>query len=641
MISRRAFALFLLLLCGPWAVVARAADAGGAFEFVLGKMAATEGDAGQAIEAYERAIELGPDDAYLRLEYGELLLHLARGGSGEVRADRLRQARAQATAAMRLAGDNRDVLRFASDVELSAADADPASLERARDLLERLRDSDPSDLGTMTALGQVYMRKQEFAKAADVFHEAIRNRPQSRMLYPLWVDALIKAGQSEQAEAALREALATDPDGLDSRLTLADLLSDRGDHAAAVELLRAAPAEDRGKLDVRRRLAFELYRTGDLAGAEAELKPVLAEEPDFFGGRYLRALLMEAQGRNDEAAAEFDALRAQVPDNADLAASLARVLERQGKPEEAARVLQQAADSQDAASRPQEAAALRIQIGMIWSRAGKWEEAARAVEPLLASSSEDLRSDALLVYSDALARGGRGEEALTALAKAGPSPSPAVVAQRADVLFRIGRAEDAETAIAQLVASGDARSELLAAEVYQRVDRDAQAVAVLEKARVSAPDSREVAFRLATAYERSGKREQAIAAFRGLLELQPDFAPALNYLGYMYAERGESLDEALALTRKAVDLDPGNGAYVDSLGWTYFQRREYDSAREYLERAAGLMPGDATILEHLGDVYVALGEPGRARVAYQKALGLEGENSQALRRKLSDLRPGS
>jgi hypothetical protein len=45
------------------------------------------------------------------------------------------------------------------------------------------------------------------------------------------------------------------------------------------------------------------------------------------------------------------------------------------------------------------------------------------------------------------------------------------------------------------------------------------------------PESREVAFRLAAAYERGGRREVAIDAFRGLLERQPDFAPALNYLG--------------------------------------------------------------------------------------------------------------
>ncbi len=637
---RRAWAIALLASLGL-CPADRAAAANGAFDFVLGKLAAVEGDAQEALVAYEKAVALGPDDPYLRLEYGELLLRLAHGAHGAARADWVRRARVQADAATRLDDGNRDVLRFAADVELVTAESDSAALDRARDLLEKLRLADPGDLGTMTALGQVYMRQQAFDKAAEVFHQAIQNRPQSRMLYPLWVDALIKGGQTAQAEAALREALATDPEGLDNRLTLVDLLSDRGDHRGAAELLRAAPAEDQSKLEVRRRLAFELFRIGDLAGAEAQLAPVLEAEPDFFGGRYLRALIFEAQGRNDDAAGEFEGLRSRVPENVELSASLARIRERQGRREDAARVLAEAAAAQESAGKSQEAGGLRLQIGMLWSRAQNWRAAALAVEPLLSSPEEDVRSDALLVYSDALARDGRGEDALAALDRAGPPTTASLAAQRAEVLFRLGRPEEAEAAIAKLVEGGDARALLLGADVYQRFDQDARAIALLESARTGSPDSREVAFRLAAAYESSGRRAEAITAFRGLLERQPDFAPALNYLGYMYAERGESLDEAVALTRRAVDLDPGNGAYVDSLGWAYFQRRDYSAARDYLERAAGLLPSDATILEHLGDVYLALGDRGRARVAYQKALGLEGDNTEALRRKLSELRPGS
>jgi tetratricopeptide (TPR) repeat protein len=612
----------------------------GALQFVLGKLAATEGDAREALASYDQAIAAGPDDPYLRLEYGELLLRLARGGQGQARSEMLERARVQSAAAMKLDPENRDVLRFAADLELSTAESDPQALARAKDLLERLRAGDPGDLGTMTALGQVYMRQQDFAKAAEVFHQAIQNRPQSRMLYPLWVDALTKAGKSAEAEAALRESLAADPEGLDNRLTLADQLSDRGDHRGAVAILEQAPPADRSKLEVRRRLAFELYRVGDLQAATAELEPVLAEEPDFFGGRYLRALLFEAQGKDDEAARELEALRSRVPDNVELSSALARVRERQGQRDEAARVLTAAASAQEAAGKAREAGALRLQLGMMWSRAQSWQAAASAVESLLGSTDDDLRSDALLIYSDALARAGRGEDALAALNRAAGS-SPAVVAQRAEVLFRLGRAAEAEAVIAKLVESGDAQALLLGAEVYQRFDREPEAIALLEKASHRSPDSREVAFRLGAAYERGGRRGEAISAFRGLLDRQPDFAPALNYLGYMFAEHGESLDEAVSLTRRAVDLDPGNGAYVDSLGWAYFQRRDYTAAREYLERAAGLMPADATILEHLGDVYVALGDRGRARTAYEKALGLEGDNSAALRRKLSDLRPGS
>ncbi len=113
-----------------------------------------------------------------------------------------------------------------------------------------------------------------------------------------------------------------------------------------------------------------------------------------------------------------------------------------------------------------------------------------------------------------------------------------------------------------------------------------------------------------------------------MLELEPDFHAALNYLGYTFAEAGINLEEALTLASRAVALDPDNGAYVDSLGWAYFRLGRPEQARNYLERAARLEPEDATLHEHLGDVYVALGQMERARQAYQRALELEGDNAE-------------
>ena len=98
-----------------------------------------------------------------------------------------------------------------------------------------------------------------------------------------------------------------------------------------------------------------------------------------------------------------------------------------------------------------------------------------------------------------------------------------------------------------------------------------------------------------------------------------------------------NLEEALSLVSRAVTLDPDNGAYVDSLGWTYFRLGRTDQARGMLERAARLDPEDATLQEHLGDVYVALGQTERARQAYQRSLDLEGSNTEQVRRKLGDL----
>jgi tetratricopeptide (TPR) repeat protein len=113
----------------------------------------------------------------------------------------------------------------------------------------------------------------------------------------------------------------------------------------------------------------------------------------------------------------------------------------------------------------------------------------------------------------------------------------------------------------------------------------------------------------------------------------------LNYLGYTYAEQGIKLNEAEALIRRALAISPHDGFYIDSLGWVYYRRGEYDKAIEYLERAVALAPDDPTIAEHLGDAYRQAGRNSDALRIYRDALSraTEPEQSERLRTKIDDL----
>jgi tetratricopeptide (TPR) repeat protein len=103
-------------------------------------------------------------------------------------------------------------------------------------------------------------------------------------------------------------------------------------------------------------------------------------------------------------------------------------------------------------------------------------------------------------------------------------------------------------------------------------------------------------------YEKMKKIDLAEAEFRKILEVSPDYAPALNYLGYMLADRNVKLAEALTLITKALDLEPNSGAYLDSLGWVYYKMNRLPEAEENLRQALLRTPRDATVHDHMGDV---------------------------------------
>jgi tetratricopeptide (TPR) repeat protein len=110
--------------------------------------------------------------------------------------------------------------------------------------------------------------------------------------------------------------------------------------------------------------------------------------------------------------------------------------------------------------------------------------------------------------------------------------------------------------------------------------------------------------------------------FRKVLAGDPQNSMTLNYLGYMLADRGMKLDEALTLIKKAVDLDPTNGAYLDSLGWAYFKLGKYDQAEDNLNKASHLqrMGSDPTVQEHLGDLFQKTGRLKQAAAHWERAL---------------------
>ena len=117
----------------------------------------------------------------------------------------------------------------------------------------------------------------------------------------------------------------------------------------------------------------------------------------------------------------------------------------------------------------------------------------------------------------------------------------------------------------------------------------------------------------------------------------PD-AEVYNSLGYIFADHGYRLRDALAYILKAVELAPDNGAIADSYAWVLFRLKRYEDAKKEILRAIELLGDDidATNIDHAGDIFFALGDSEAARKYWEQALDLTGDvDFEAIERKLS------
>jgi tetratricopeptide (TPR) repeat protein len=276
------------------------------------------------------------------------------------------------------------------------------------------------------------------------------------------------------------------------------------------------------------------------------------------------------------------------------------------------------------------------QLGRFAESAETFARARDVVEPP--------EAELLGYHVDALVLAGERERALTeARAARGRFPEDAALAtQEAHILRELGRPAEAERIVAGLLRRTTSDPETLreVAEFHQRGREFAEAEGLLrELARVRSGDAR-VLFMLGAVQERQKKHAEAEASFREALGRDPQFAPALNYLGYMFADRGEKLPEALDLLHRAIALDPENGAYLDSLGWALFRSNRAEEAEGYLRRAVAKERESAVVFDHLGDVLKVRGKLLEAVEYWTRALSARDEEQEldraAVERKIKE-----
>jgi tetratricopeptide (TPR) repeat protein len=95
-----------------------------------------------------------------------------------------------------------------------------------------------------------------------------------------------------------------------------------------------------------------------------------------------------------------------------------------------------------------------------------------------------------------------------------------------------------------------------------------------------------------------GRPDESIDWYARALAVDPEFANALNGIGYVLACEGKDGARALTYCRKAVDLKPDNPAYLDSLAWAYHKLGFSDEARNQINKALVRAPESSEICDH-------------------------------------------
>ncbi|MBN2209137.1 MAG: tetratricopeptide repeat protein [Candidatus Coatesbacteria bacterium] len=180
-------------------------------------------------------------------------------------------------------------------------------------------------------------------------------------------------------------------------------------------------------------------------------------------------------------------------------------------------------------------------------------------------------------------------------------------------------------------------------EAYQQCKQFDNAIVLARTMVARLPKNSQLRYFLASFMEQAGRTDEAIKELEILIKVDPSFAAALNYLGYIYIDRGMKLQRGISLVRAALAIEPHNSAFLDSLGWGLYKFGDLKAAVEYLERAiAGLEDpaSEPVICGHLAMAYQRTGNPKEAQ-KYLKIAESATSDPQALRQLLREFSSAS
>lgn len=491
-------------------------------------------------------------------------------------------------------------------------------LDLAMDSLNEVAALDPEAVTPLLGLLRAHRRQGDLESALKVSRRATALQPGNADLWLIQGESHHALQQFDEAITCFNKAIELRPDDLLGYGALVEVQEQRNDMVAAVDIYERLIARNPGSAALYYQLAGTLTQINDREGAMAAYRKVVELEPRVVQAHLLLGVLLLDAGQHDEAVARLKHYLDLRPGDATALESLAGAYERAGNTPEALACLRQILSGKDAAPKH------HFQTAWLLFRTGECgaanETAPESGAPLLAG---------MLRVLCLLAEGGDPTEEIAALDAMEGDLEQETAATLADMLRLFGFSEAGTQLFAALDSDNAAvrGSRVLRGvrgRVLEALERWSEAAAVFGELAAADPMDRWSRYHLATCHEKLKNDAEAERNLKAFLELDPDNAEVLNFLGYFYAERGVNLKEAEELLNRALKLEPDNPFYLDSLGWVYFRMGRCREALDHVQRAVyGMNTDDAVLRDHLGDIHQCLGDTARAVAEWQRALRLD------------------
>jgi tetratricopeptide (TPR) repeat protein len=581
----------------------------------------------KAIDEYRLAIQNDPSSEFLNAGLAELYAKTGRMRDAVTEAQDILKRDPNNLQAHELLG--RIYLRSLGDMQNGSQSQ--TMLKLAIEQYQQIVKIEPNNKDNHLLLGRLYRLNNEMLKAENEFKTAMRLDPSSEEAVTSLAYLYNEEGDAKRAIQALNSVADNDrSDKLYSALGYT--YEEQKDYPNAIAAYRKAVELNKDNLDAVRGLAQNLMNAGQYEAALDQYRAITEANPED-AQTYLRmAEIYRRVGKFDMALDSLKKAEGLVQDSLEVPYNKAVILEAQGNFAGAAEILRdliqktEKPDGNYTSSERNNRAVFLERLGSVYREMNNTPGAVETFRKMLALGDDNaVRAYQQLIdtYRDA-----KQWPQATAVAKEAVAKLPNNRDLRLVLDSQLADQGEPDKALADvrtlLKGTADDREIYIAlAQMYSRLKRWPDAEEAIAKALQLSnkpEDKQYVEFMRGSIYERQKKYDEAEQSFKRVLAQDPQNATALNYLGYMLADRGVRLEEALGYIKKAVQLDPSNGAYLDSLGWAYFKQGNYDQAEEQLRKASDRMGSDPTIQEHLGDLYQKTGRLKLAAAHWERAI---------------------